>query len=212
MSFKPLAGLFGLAVFAAPALFAIAAPAAPAGDIAAGRQLYAEKGCAACHGPGGEGAAAGPRVAGAAMDWPAYHAQIRAPRGAMPPYGPGLMSDRQVADTYAYLKSLAAPKPSPVAQLKGDRVAGRKTYLENGCHACHGSVGQGGGPGPVIAATPMTLAAYHEQLRKPRSVMPAYGPTLMTDQEVADTWAYVKGLPGPRDPASLPPLLRAPGP
>ena len=129
------AGLFGLAVFAAPALFAIAAPAAPAGDIAAGRQLYAEKGCAACHGPGGEGAAAGPRVAGAAMDWPAYHAQIRAPRGAMPPYGPGLMSDRQVADTYAYLKSLAAPKPSPVAQLKGDRVAGRKTYLENGCHA-----------------------------------------------------------------------------
>lgn len=178
MSFKPLAGLFGLAVFAAPALFAIAAPAAPAGDIAAGRQLYAEKGCAACHGPGGEGAAAGPRV----------------------------------ADTYAYLKSLAAPKLSPVAQLKGDRVAGRKTYLENGCHACHGSVGQGGGPGPVIAATPMTLAAYHEQLRKPRSMMPAYGPTLMTDQEVADTWAYVKGLPGPRDPANLPPLLRAPGP
>jgi mono/diheme cytochrome c family protein len=214
MSFKPLAGLLGLALCAAaPALIA-AAPAAPQGNVAAGRQAYADKGCASCHGLSGEGSPAGAAVAGTALDWSAYHGQLRRPRGTMPAYDARVLTDQEAADIYAYLKSLAAPKgaagAAAVAQLKGDPVAGRKTYLENGCHACHGSVGQGGGPGPTLAATSMTLPAYHQQLRKPRSVMPAYGPTLMTDQEVADTWAYVKGLPGPRDPDKLPALLRAP--
>lgn len=207
MSRKHLfAGLLGLTLFAAPALIVAATPA-PKGDVTAGRQLYADKGCAACHGPVGQGAAAGPAVAGAGLAFSAYHGQLRKPRATMPAYGPDMMSDQQIADTYAYLASLT-PKAASVA-LKGDPVRGRRIYLENGCHACHGSVGQGGGPGPIVAATPMTAGAYHDQLRKPRSVMPAYGPTLMTEQEVADTYAYVKGLPGPPD--KLPALLRPPG-
>lgn len=104
----------------------------------------------------------------------------------------------------ALAQTPAAPEP------KGDPVAGRKIYLENMCHACHGSVGQGGGPGPTLAATRLNFRGYLNQLRHPRSVMPPYGEPLMTDQEVADTYAYLKGLPGARAEKDLPALLKAP--
>jgi mono/diheme cytochrome c family protein len=106
--------------------------------------------------------------------------------------------------------STATAQAPAAADPKGDPVAGRKIYLENMCHACHGSVGQGGGPGPTLAATKMSYRGYLAQLRHPRSVMPPYGPPLMTDQEVADTYAYLKALPGARAEKDLPALLKAP--
>jgi mono/diheme cytochrome c family protein len=108
------------------------------------------------------------------------------------------------------LASAPALAAGQTAAPKGDIAAGKKTYLENGCHACHGSVGQGGGPGPTLAATRMSYAGYHAQLRKPRSVMPAYALSLMTEQEVADTYAYLRSLPGARAEKDLPALLKAP--
>lgn len=218
MSRKLILGLMALAGCAASALVAGAAPMAsafaPKGDVASGRELYSDKGCAGCHGPAGKGGAAGAALAGTEMDWGVYLGQLRKPRANMPAYDLGMMSDQEIADTYAYLKSVAAPKApvatAPLAQMKGDVLAGRKTYLENGCHACHGSVGQGGGPGPILAATPMSLGSYYDQVRKPRALMPAYAASLMTEQEIVDTYAYVRSLPGPRSPGSLPALLRAP--
>jgi mono/diheme cytochrome c family protein len=110
----------------------------------------------------------------------------------------------------AALAQTAAPAAPAAAEPKGDPLAGKKTYLANMCQACHGSVGQGGGPGPTLAATKLSYRGYLTQLRHPRSVMPPYGPPLMTDQEVADTYAYVKGLPGALAEKDLPAALKAP--
>lgn len=90
----------------------------------------------------------------------------------------------------------------------GDRVAGKRVYLANGCQNCHGSVGQGGGPGPIVADTGLPYEAYAGQMRTPQNIMPAYDAALMSEQDLADVYAYLRALPGPRATADMPAILK----
>jgi mono/diheme cytochrome c family protein len=83
----------------------------------------------------------------------------------------------------------------------GDAVEGKRLYLAVGCFLCHGRSGQGGamnGPAPILAKTAMPFDGFKGQLRQPASDMPAYSEKVMTDQEIADIYAFVESLPGPR--------------
>lgn len=83
---------------------------------------------------------------------------------------------------------------------KGDAAAGKKLYLAVGCFLCHGRSGQGGalnGPAPILAKTAMPFDGFIGQLRHPANDMPAYSEKVMTDQQVADIYAFVQSLPGP---------------
>ena len=83
----------------------------------------------------------------------------------------------------------------------GDAVEGKRLYLAVGCFTCHGRSGQGGamnGPAPVLAKTQMPFEGFKGQLRSPVNDMPAYSEKVMTDKQVADIYAFVESLPGPR--------------
>jgi mono/diheme cytochrome c family protein len=90
---------------------------------------------------------------------------------------------------------------------KGDAANGKRIYLADGCFMCHGRVGQGGsynGPAPVLAKTAMPFDGFKGQLRQPAQDMPAYSEAVMSDQQIADIYAFVQSLPGRRDPKSIP--------
>ena len=83
----------------------------------------------------------------------------------------------------------------------GDAVEGKRLYLATGCFTCHGRSGQGGamnGPVPSLAKTAMPFDGFKGQLRSPVNDMPAYSEKVMTDKQVADIYAFVESLPGPR--------------
>jgi mono/diheme cytochrome c family protein len=83
----------------------------------------------------------------------------------------------------------------------GDAIEGKRLYLAVGCFTCHGRSGQGGamnGPAPVLAKTQMPFEGFKGQLRSPVNEMPAYSEKIMTDKQVADIYAFVESLPGPR--------------
>jgi mono/diheme cytochrome c family protein len=83
----------------------------------------------------------------------------------------------------------------------GDAVEGKRIYLAVGCFTCHGRSGQGGamnGPAPILAKTAMPFDGFKGQLRQPVNDMPAYSEKVMTDKQVADIYAFVESLPGPR--------------
>jgi mono/diheme cytochrome c family protein len=89
---------------------------------------------------------------------------------------------------------------------KGDAAAGKRIYLADGCYFCHGRVGQGGaynGPAPVLAKTEMPFEGFKGQLRQPSQDMPAYSEGVMSDQQIADIYAFVQSLPGRRDPKGI---------
>ena len=90
---------------------------------------------------------------------------------------------------------------------KGDVANGRRIYLADGCYFCHGRAGQGGaynGPAPVLAKTEMPFEGFKGQLRQPSQDMPAYSEAVMSDQQIADIYAFVQSLPGRRDPKTIP--------
>ena len=89
---------------------------------------------------------------------------------------------------------------------KGDVANGKKVYLATGCYFCHGRAGQGGaynGPAPVLAKTEMPYEGFKGQLRQPTQDMPAYSEPVMSDQQIADIYAFLQSLPGRRDPKSI---------
>jgi mono/diheme cytochrome c family protein len=102
----------------------------------------------------------------------------------------------------------AAAQNAPQAAPTGDAAQGRKIYLLNGCDNCHGSVGQGGGPGPTLARTSLSFGGYVRLVRQPVGRMPAFAPPLMSDQDLANTYAYLRTLPGPRTGKDMPAILR----
>jgi len=88
----------------APAVFL------PGGDANTGKRLYTNYGCYQCHGYEGQGAqSTGPRLATDLIPFPEFSEYIREPRREMPPYTTKVVSDQELADIYAFLKSLPRP-------------------------------------------------------------------------------------------------------
>ena len=75
----------------------------------------------------------------------------------------------------------------------GDVTRGHSAYMKNMCYTCHGTAGQGGdrGSGPRIAYDVWPWEAFAQQVRRPREGMPRYPKEHVSDQDLADIYAYV---------------------
>jgi mono/diheme cytochrome c family protein len=124
----------GLMVSAATALLSASVSAssplgaqasAPAGDAAKGKVTFERTGCYQCHGTEGQGGNAGARIAAPVpMQWPAFSNFVRATRRNMPPYTEKVLSNQDLADIYAYLRSIpAAPDFTTIPLLNGMMTA-----------------------------------------------------------------------------------------
>jgi mono/diheme cytochrome c family protein len=90
--------------------------AAPAGNAQAGKDLYLRYSCYACHGYDGHGGA-GARLVPMRMTVERFTNYVHNPR-QMPPYSSTLLSDPQLADLFAYIKSLpVSPDPKDIPLL-----------------------------------------------------------------------------------------------
>jgi mono/diheme cytochrome c family protein len=92
------------------------AGSAPAGNAQNGKTLYVSYGCYECHDREGQGGAGtGPRLAPKPIPFVAFSAYTRHPSGQMPPYTAKVVSDKDLADIYAFLRSI--PQPPPVKSI-----------------------------------------------------------------------------------------------
>jgi mono/diheme cytochrome c family protein len=90
----------------------------------------------------------------------------------------------------------------------GSAERGKKLFVDLACHSCHGTHVQGGGRGaepPIPLGYPW--AGFVGTLRKPRQDMPAYEEKRVSNQEVADLYAYFIAI-RPAPAAKDIPLLR----
>ena len=105
-----------MAAGGSPAFAQQAVPAAPAGNAEKGKTLFVERACWQCHGREAQGGgAAGPRLAGRVSPWPAFSRYVRRPTEEMIPYTVKVLPDQELADIYAWLRSI--PPPAPVATI-----------------------------------------------------------------------------------------------
>jgi mono/diheme cytochrome c family protein len=90
---------------------------------------------------------------------------------------------------------------------QGDAANGKRIYLADGCFTCHGRSGQGGaynGPAPILAHTALPFDGFKGQLRNPADDMPAFSTAVLSDKDIADIYAFVTSLPGPRSAKDFP--------
>jgi|SRR5208282_2770427 len=89
---------------------------------------------------------------------------------------------------------------------QGDAANGKRVFLADGCFTCHGRSGQGGaynGPAPILAHTALPFDGFQGVVRNPPNDMPAYSEAVLSDKDVADIYAFVESLPGPRSPKDI---------
>ena len=76
-----------------------------------GKKIFVRDGCYQCHGYAGQGSIAGARLGPPVLTAQGMIRYIRKPAGAMPAFSDKVLTDQEVNDIYAYLKTMPAPKP-----------------------------------------------------------------------------------------------------
>jgi mono/diheme cytochrome c family protein len=115
----------------------------------------------------------------------------------------------RIVRTAAVAAALGVGTAAAMAQdaPQGDAANGKRLYLANGCFTCHGRAGQGGAynaPTPILAHTALPFDGFKGQVRNPVNEMPAYSDAVLSDQDIADIYAFVEALPGPRSAKDIP--------
>jgi mono/diheme cytochrome c family protein len=77
---------------------------------------------------------------------------------------------------------------------------GKSLYDTVGCWSCHGYSGQGAtsrgiASGPRIDARLYPREAFMHQLRSPAKLMPPYSTTVLSDEQAAAIYEFLKSLP-----------------
>ena len=78
----------------------------------------------------------------------------------------------------------------------GDAKSGKDLFVKYTCYGCHGFSGQNG-PGNRLVPMKMSQVAFTGYVRNPSAPnrMPHYSAKNITDQQLADIWAYLKTKP-----------------
>jgi len=90
---------------------------APTGNAKNGAELFLKYSCYSCHLYNGQGSGNGPRLVPLPLTLARFTAFVRNP-GRMPPYTEKVLTDAQLADLFAYIKSLpGSPSPQNIPLL-----------------------------------------------------------------------------------------------
>ena len=84
---------------------------------------------------------------------------------------------------------------------------GKILFMKFGCWQCHGTQGQGAISGPKLAPNPLPFDALASFVRTSSRQMPPYREKVLSNDDLADIYAYLQSIPSSPDPKDLP-LLR----
>jgi mono/diheme cytochrome c family protein len=118
------ATVFAAAALLIPLLASAQSQSTPSGNVDNGKRLFLKDGCWECHGFAGQGGRDGARIGATSLTMQGVIRYVRRPTGSMPAFTDKLISDQDLTDIYAYLKSLPpvkAAKDVPLLnQLKNE--------------------------------------------------------------------------------------------
>jgi mono/diheme cytochrome c family protein len=115
---KPLSLVVWCLLFLAALVFGLpgaraqqSSDASPAGNAENGKKLFLSDGCYECHGREGQGAAqtGAARIGPPMLSYEGFQSYVRKPTNRMPPYASKALPDQDLADIYAFLKTIPMP-------------------------------------------------------------------------------------------------------
>ncbi len=88
--------------------------------------------------------------------------------------------------------------------LAASAEKGKAAFLQHGCWQCHGYQGQGGVTGPKLAPGPIPFDTLSNFVRTTNRQMPPFRKEILSDEDLADIYAYLQSIPKGPDPGSIP--------
>jgi mono/diheme cytochrome c family protein len=89
---------------------------------------------------------------------------------------------------------------------------GKTAFIKNGCWQCHDYNGQGSvatSNGKVIARTALPYDAFANFVRTTNGQMPPFRQAILSDDDLADIYAYLESFPEPKPVSDIPLLGEA---
>jgi len=102
------------------------------------------------------------------------------------------------------IASALSAQTKPGAAPAGNAENGRKIFASYGCYQCHGREAQGGAAGPRLGPRPVPFVGFLAYVRQPAGQMPPFTKKVVSDQELADIYAFLQSLPQPPAAKSIP--------
>jgi len=108
------------------------------------------------------------------------------------------------------LAALAAGLQLGVLASSGEALAaasaekGKTAFVQHGCWQCHAFQGQGGVTGPKLAPDPIAFEAFQAFLRTTDRNMPPYPEAILSNDDLADIYAYLQSIPKAADYKTIP--------
>jgi mono/diheme cytochrome c family protein len=84
----------------------------------------------------------------------------------------------------------------------GDAKHGKELFLSYACYSCHSFDGHGGA-GARLVPMPLNQAPFIAFVRN-AGRMPSYSSKILSDEKLADIYAYIKSLPTSPDARNIP--------
>ena len=174
------------------------------GNAQKGKLVFETLGCNKCHGSEGEGVTGSgqsggvPRIASTLLALPAFIQLVRKPKNLMPPFGTDKASDSDLADVYAFLQTLKPPaKHEPTTAANPS--SGQRLFVKDGCYECHGYLGQGSTStgGTRLGPPQIPLSAFVSYVREPTGQMPPYTAKVISSEDLAEIYNFLKSVPPP---------------
>ena len=81
---------------------------------------------------------------------------------------------------------------------------GKAAFMRAGCWQCHGTAGQGSIAGPKLAPDPLPFEALSAFVRSSSRAMPPFREEVLSDEDLANIYAYLKSIPAAASPDSIP--------
>ncbi len=88
--------------------------------------------------------------------------------------------------------------------LAASAEKGKQAFLQHGCWQCHGYQGQGGVTGLKLAPNPIPFETLSAFVRTTSRAMPPFSKEILSDDDLADIYAYLQSIPKGPDPNSIP--------
>jgi len=127
--------------------------------------------------------------------------------------------------SFVFLISIATPRAqgpvttgavAPAAQTgqaastapAGRVDVGATLYRKVGCFQCHVNEAQGGANGPKLGPDPVPFARFTQYVRRPTGDMPPYSEKVLSAQDMADIYAFVRARPRPPAVSAIPLLAQ----
>jgi mono/diheme cytochrome c family protein len=94
-------------------------------------------------------------------------------------------------------QNAAKPDDKSETSPAGNAETGKKIFTKDGCYECHGREGQGAaqGAGPRIGPPLLSFEAFTKYVHQPTGQMPPYTSKVISDQDLADIYAYLQSRP-----------------